>query len=182
MKTLFAFLALGLALLAPAAAEPHITGLEVAFDDVRVLLDFRLEEAFDQRFLERLEAGLPSGFVYRFQIVRARKVWFDNTLASGTLEVMATYDAVKQEYLVNYRQEGKLVRSRLVRNLEELEQAMTRFESEPVLSTEKIQGRRRLRMRMRAELGPKTLLLLIPSKITTPWVETPLFDLPVPAP
>lgn len=175
MRIALSYLWLALFLLAPAFAEPRIRDLQVTVDGGRALLSFDLMDAVDERFVERVESGLPTSFVYRFQLIRGRRRWFDSKVESNTLEVIATYDAVRQQYLVNYRFGGKLVKSRMVRDLTELEQAMTHFEQEPIFNLEEVPGQWRLRVRARAEFGSKTILLLIPSKITTDWVESERF-------
>ena len=84
------------------------------------------------------------------------------------------YNAVSQEYLVNFKREGKLVESRLVRHLPELEAAMTRFERVPVFRLDDDE-RGRLLVKARAELGSRTLLSFIPVNVTTDWAESRKF-------
>lgn len=172
-------LALGVLMLASAVEdEPRIRDLALALDGQRATVSFRLADACDQRFVERVQSGLPTAFVYRFQLIKNRRWWFDKTLETQTLQVVAMYDALRREYLVNYKIDGKLVRSRMVRSLEALEEAMTRFEGEPVFHLQGAPEDARLRVRMRAELGSRTLFSLIPSRVTTPWVESRRFRLP----
>lgn len=166
-------------LLASAADdEPRIRDLGITLDGQRALVSFQLAGAFDPRFVERVQSGLPSAFVYRFQLVKDRRWWFDKAQDTKTLQVVAMYDALRREYLVNYKIDGKLVRSRMVRDLEALEEAMARFEAEPIFQLQAAPAEARLRIRMRAELGSRTLFSLIPSRVTTPWVESRRFRLP----
>ena len=55
----------------------------------------------------------------------------------------------------------------MVRELDELEAVMTRIEALPVMSLAGLNPGRMVRLRARAELGSRTLLAIIPSKITT---------------
>lgn len=150
--------------------------------DHHILLSFVLEGAFDDEVRRRIDSGLPTGFRFRLHLTRDRKRWFDNDLASSDLRVVANYNAVTREYLINYMQDGLLVKSRVVRDPDELEHAMTHFERFPVFALSSIppgSKDRRVRVRIRAELGAKTFLLLIPTAITTDWAESPRFR-PVP--
>ena len=65
---------------------------------------------------ERIESGLPTGFIYELELARDRKRWWDDGLARARLEVVAMYNAVTREYLVNTKQDGKLIDSRTVRD------------------------------------------------------------------
>lgn len=183
MKVACWLVGIGLLLAAPVAqAEPRVVGLEVEVEDNQVLLSFRLDGALDERFLERVESGLPTGVVYRFELQGDRKRWFDKTLKRSTLQVVAMYDAIEEEYLVNLKLDGKLVESRMVRDLEELARVLTRFERVPVFGLQDVPRRWRLQVRLRAELGSKTILSMIPAKIHTDWIASAKFRSPNPLP
>lgn len=169
-----------LALLVPgaAAADPRIRGLDVDLDGHRVLLDFRLENGFDRETAERVASGLATTFEYEFELLRDRKRWFDRPLLSASLQVVAMFDAVSQEYLVNYKLDGKLVESRMVRSLDDLRQAMTRFEDLPVFSLASLPHRWRLLVKVRALLGSRTVFSLVPTRVTTDWQESEKFWAP----
>lgn len=163
----------------PLGAEPRISDFEVHLDGRQALLSFELLEATGERFLKRVESGLPTGFEFQFELVRQRPRWFDRTVETATLQVVAMYDALEREYLVNYKLGGKLMRSRMVRDLDELEEAMTRFEREPIFDLDGVPADWRLRIRVRAELGSKTIFSLIPARIATDWVESQRFRAPL---
>jgi hypothetical protein len=174
-------LALWSLLLVPAAAaadNAHLELLEVSLDGPRVLASFRLEGAFDQEVRERLESGLGVGFTYQFRLLRDRRRWWDKRLDRNELEVTASYDAVTHEYLVNLKQDDKLIDSHSVRSAEEVEVAMTRFERFPVFLLEDVNPEARLQVKVRADLGPGTFLAFIPTRITTDWVTSAKFRPP----
>ena len=89
--------------------------------------------------------------------------------------MVAKFNAVTQEYLVNFRQDGKLVESRVVRERDELERVMTRFSRLPLFNLEDVNPEGRLTIKARADLGSKTVLLLIPKTVTTDWVQSRKF-------
>lgn len=172
-------LVFGLALLASGAtAEPHVERFEVEVRNQRAYLSFHLAEALDERFHERLESGLPTAFVFEMELQSQRRLWFDKTLQTHELQVIAMYDALEREYLVNYKLAGKLVESRMVDDLDELGRAMTRLDDVPAFDLSGVSPRQRLRVRLRAQLGAKTMLSLIPTTITTDWVESERLRLP----
>jgi hypothetical protein len=164
--------------LAPPAQAADLTLAQPAVVDARIQLTFQLQDAFDQRLVARLDSGLPTGFTYRFVVMRDRKHWWDAKLEETTLEVVAMYNAVGNEYLVNFKQDGRMVESRLARNRAELEAAMSRFERVPLFAAEGLPRGERLLVKGRAELGTRTLFSFIPVDIETDWAESRKFRLP----
>ena len=158
----------------------QVTDLEVDLGESRLQVSFGLDGGFDEELLERIEAGLPTGFTYQFKLVRPLRGWFDRSLASSQLEVVGMYNAVTHEYSVNYKHNGKLTISRVVNDREELETALTRFEDFAPFPIEELTPRKQVRLRVRAALGSRNLLLLIPTTVHTGWAESERFLLSEP--
>lgn len=175
--TLSAFLFFG-----SSADKPHLTELQVALEGRRIEASFELVNAFTDELFERIQTGLASGFTYQFVLTRDQKRWFDNRLETSTLEVTAMYNAVTREYLVNYKQDGKLIDSRIALDRDELERAMTRFAGLTLFHLGDISPNKRLSVRARVELGSKTTLLIIPTRVKTDWVRSRRFRLPADLP
>jgi hypothetical protein len=108
-----------------AVAEAEISQIKIDLDGGRVLTSFTLRHAFNHRFSERVDSGLPTAILYRFVLDRDRKHWWDQKLREGTLEVVAMYDAVARAYTVHYKLDDKLIESRTIRDRKSLEEAMT---------------------------------------------------------
>jgi Domain of unknown function (DUF4390) len=165
---------------AQARADARITDFQVALDGGQVLASLTLSRAFDRHFVARLDSGLPTAIVYRFELDVDRRNWWDPRLRSASLEIEALYDALSRIYTVRFRLDDKLIESRTVHDRGTLEAAMTHIERLPVFSLGGIHERKRMLLRARAELGSRTLLSFIPVLITTEWVESPKFRLPEP--
>src|SRR6185436_436199 len=103
-----------------AADDPRIEGLHISREGDRVLASFALQDAFDQRLESRLESGLPTSILYRLELHRDRKRWYDRRLEENTLEVVAVYDAVARTYTIHYKLDDKLIESRTVRERQEV--------------------------------------------------------------
>jgi len=178
MRLLSPLLGLCLALspgLVAAGDDASVSTPRVEVDGNRALVGFDLEGAFDQRFVERLQSGLPTGVVYRLELLKDRKRWYDRPLAETDLQVVAMYDAISREYLVNHKLGGELVQSRSVDNLADLEREMTRIRDLPAFSLDGLPRSWRLLVRVRAELGSRTILSFIPAKVQTDWSESRKF-------
>lgn len=166
---------------ADVRSEPaRVTDFQLEVEESQVRISFQLSDAFTEDFLRRVDSGVPTGFVFEFELVRDRKSWFDSNVASGTLRVDAMYNAVTREYLINYKQDGNLVESRVVREPDELQRAMTEFADFLIFAVEGKAARQRLRVRVRAVLGTRMFLFFIPRTQSTPWVESPRFQIQSP--
>ena len=95
------FLCLALFLLvapaAPAAtAGPRVGELSIVIAGGQVLVSFELEGGFTPELTQRMESGLPTGFVYELELSRARQWWdasVDSLYACSTISVPALISA-----------------------------------------------------------------------------------------
>jgi Domain of unknown function (DUF4390) len=161
-----------------ATGDPRIQGLHVALEGDRVLASFALQGAFDRRLSSRLESGLPTSILYRLELHRDRKRWYDRRLEENTLEVVAAYDAVARTYTVHYKLDDKLIESRTVRERQEVQDAMTHLGPLPVFSLEQVRERGRILVKVRAELGSRTFLSFIPVTVASDWAESNKLRIP----
>ena len=160
---------------APAMAKSaRIGDLLVQREGERLLVSFQLADAFDDSLIERIETGLPTGFTYHIKLERLRRYWWNRRFHRSQLEVIAMYNALTREYLVNYKQDGRLIDSRVVKSRDELRRAMTMLHALPVYSLDQPRSGRWV-VRVRAELGSRTVLLLFPTTRHTAWAESPTF-------
>ena len=151
-----------------------IAALSVVRDGAALLVSFRLDRALDERTWEKIESGLPTGFTYDIEVQRLRRRWFDKRIGATRLQVVAMYNALTREYLVNFKRDGELYASRVVTSAADLERALTVFEKLPSIEFEDDQAGRFV-LRVRAELRSRTRLGLIPDRVHTAWVETSPF-------
>jgi hypothetical protein len=183
MKAILAILALGGFFLLASSAQAdnaRISPITVSVDGDRVLATFALRDGFDRRLRSRVESGLPTSILYRIELHRDRKRWYDRRLRESTLEVTAIYDAVARVYNVHFKLDGKLIESRTVHDLKAVEEAMTLIGPLPVLQVTGIPSPWRLVLKVQAEMGTRTILSFIPVTINTDWKESPKFHTPGP--
>jgi len=169
---------LPLLLFAGGAPEAELINLRTETANGVLSASFELANAFGPVVIERIHSGLATGFVYQFEIARVRRWWWDNKVVGAELEVLVMYNAVSREYLVNFKQDGKLIDSRLARERGELEAAMTRIDDLPVFPLEGLPRGPSLQLRVRARIGSRTILAVIPSDVNTGWSVSVPFVLP----
>lgn len=159
----------------PTFADTRIQSPRVRVEGAQALLSLTLEGPLGHRFEERLASGLPTALLYRFELHRDRKRWWDQKLRGATLEITAMYDAVSRTYAVHYRLDDKLIESRTLRDRPGLEGALRRVEGLPVFDLSELPPGERLLVKAQAELGSRTLLSFIPVSIETDWEESNKF-------
>jgi hypothetical protein len=178
LRALFVAGALVSLLLAPRPAaaapsgEPRIRDLSIVYDGGQVLASFRLDGGFTPHVLDRIESGLPTTLAYELELDRDRKRWWDDSLDSTRLEVVAMFNAVTREYLVNTKLGGKLIDSETLHDPGDLERAMTRFTALPVFPLQHPDAHERYLLRVRVELGMGHVIYFVPVLHTTDWVES----------
>lgn len=157
-----------------AASDPHIEDLSAIADGPAVSVHFTLADAFQSdETTQALQSGLPTSFTYVVEIFRDRPNWFDEGIGRSRIEVIATFNSVTREYLLNYRRDRKLVRSETFSNIETLEKRMTTIDEADLFDI----GQRRpykIKVRVKADLRRGWLLYLVPWEVSTRWKEVRL--------
>ena len=153
------------------AADPKIEHLTASANGHQVSVRFSLSHLFDrEELLQALQSGAPTGITYVVEIYHDRPNWFDEGIARTRLEIIATFNSVTREYLLNYRRDRRLVRSEVFSDLAALEHRMTTIDEPSLFDI----GHRRpykLKVRAKADLSRGWLLYFIPWDVSTRWRE-----------
>ena len=178
----FGVLFFGLATAASASPDPHIQELSAIANASRVTVHFTLADGFEnEETTKALESGLPTSFTYVVEIFRDRPNWFDEGIGRSHIEVIATFNSVTREYLLNYRRDRRLVKSETFTDVAALQKRMTTIDEPDLFDI----GQRRpykIKVRVRADLRRGWLLYLIPWEVSTRWKETRVQSTEVPKP
>jgi hypothetical protein len=130
-----------------------------------------MASAFDnEETTQALQSGLPTSFTYVVEIFRDRPRWFDEGIARTRIEVIATFNSLTREYLLNYRRDRHLVRSETFTDLAALVKRMTSIEETDLFDI----GERKpwkLKVRVKADLMRGWLMYVIPWEVSTRWRE-----------
>lgn len=173
MRTLVFTLTFALFASAAVAADrdPDIRNLSAVANSGAVSVRFNLTNAFaDHDLVHELQSGLPTGFSYIVEIFHDRPRWFDEGISRARIEVVATFNSVTREYLLNYRRDRKLVRSESFNDLESLERRMTAID-EPNLFPIGERRPYKLKVRVKADFGRHFVFYLLPLSNSTRWRE-----------
>lgn len=148
--------------------EPRIEHLAASAANGSVSVHFSLTNAFRDETLQSLQSGVPTSLTYVVEIFRDRPHWFDEGIARARIEVIATFNSVTREYLLNYRRDRRLVRSEVFSDLAALERRMTTID-EPSLFDIGHRKPYKLKVRAKADLMRGWLLYFIPWDMSTRW-------------
>lgn len=151
------------------AADPAIDTLIAKAANHQVSVRFTMAHAFDRaETIQGLQSGVPTTLTYIVEIFRDRPLWFDEGISRERIEVIATFNSLTREYLLNYRRDHKLVRSETFNDLPSLQRAMTTIDESNLFDI----GKRppyKLRVRVKADLMRGWLLYFIPWEFSTRW-------------
>jgi hypothetical protein len=152
-----------------AAADAKIQNLVATATNGEVSVRFGMANAFaDEQRVQALQSGLATSITYVIEIFRDRPNWFDEGIQRSRIEVIATFNSVTREYLLNYRRDERLVRSETFTDLQALLRRMTSID-EPSLFTIGERRPYKLKVRVKADLGRGWLLYIIPWQSSTHW-------------
>jgi len=165
LRWLFLYLLPAVAL----AADPSIENLSAAAANGKVTVHFRLANGFERpETIQQLQSGIPTAFTYVVEIYRDRPNWFDEGIARSHIEIIASFNSVTREYLLNYRRDRMLVRSETFTDLATLEARMTTID-EPDLFDIDTRRPYKLKVRAKADFMRDWLLYFIPREMSTHW-------------
>jgi hypothetical protein len=154
-----------------SAADAKIQNLTATAAAGEVSVRFTMANGFaDEQRVQALQSGLATSITYVVEIFRDRPNWFDEGIQRSRIEVVATFNSVTREYLLNYRRDERLVRSETFSDLQALLKRMTTID-EPSLFTIGERRPYKLKVRAKADLGRGWLLYIIPWQSSTHWRE-----------
>ena len=176
MRALLLTALLALVTASAEARDPSIRNLSASATRGQVSVHFSLEGGFsDPQTLEGLQSGVPTGFTYLIEIYRDRPNWFDDGIARARLEIIATFNSVTREYLLNFRRDRRLVHTETFTDFAALQQRMTTID-EPSLFNIGHARAYKMRVRVKADVSRGVLLYFIPWDVSTHWRVTRVKD------
>jgi transposase len=157
-------------LVGPALADdPTMETLSAKAMNRQISVHFTMAHAFDrEQTIQGLKSGVPTTLTYVVEIFRDRPHWFDEGISRSRIEVVATFNSLTREYLLNYRRDHKLIRSETFSDLAALQRAMTTID-EPNLFDIGKRPPYKLKVRVKADLMRGWLLYVIPWEFSTRW-------------
>jgi hypothetical protein len=156
-----ALVAVVFALSAVLRAEQNVHVTPLARDG-RVLVTFRLSNAFDDDIRTAIHSGLTITFVYDIELRRGTSLWVDRTMASATVMATVRYDNLTRRYYVTRRGDGRLERADTVDREDVAREWLTSFDKLPLFSSGILQRNAEYYVRIRAHTMPRNASFVWP--------------------
>ena len=150
------------ALTAPvvAAQTLHVTPLP---RDGRVLVTFKLANAFTDEIRAAIHSGLTISFVYRIDLKRSSALWLDSTLASTEITATVRYDNLTRVYHVTRMQDGRIERAETTEREDDARAWLTAdFDKLPLFSSAALEANSEYYVRVRAHTTPRNASFVWP--------------------
>ncbi len=162
MRRGLAILLLAGALTAPVAAAQTLQVTPLPRDG-RVLVTFKLANAFTDEIRAAIHSGLTISFVYRVELKRSSALWLDSTIASTEIAATVRYDNLTRVYHVTRMQDGRIERAETTEREEDARAWLTAdFDKLPLFSSAALEANSEYYVRVRAHTTPRNASFVWP--------------------
>jgi uncharacterized protein DUF4390 len=134
--------------------------------DGRVLVSFRLADAFTDDVRAAVHSGLTISFVYDVDLKRSSSLWLDRTIASTEVTATVRYDNLTRRYHVTRMLDGRIERASHTEREEDARAWLTtEFDRLPLFSSARLEANSEYYVRVRAHTTPRN------AAFVWPWVR-----------
>ena len=145
---------------APAGAQTiQVTPLT---RDDRVLVSFRLTDAFNEDVRTAIHSGLTITFTYDVELKRGAALWVDRTMASSTVSANVRFDNLTRRYHVTRRWDGRMDRVEVLEREEDVRDWLTSFDKLSLFSNATLEPNAEYYLRVRARTSPRNATFVWP--------------------
>ena len=131
--------------------------------DGRVLVTFKLADAFTDEIRAAIHSGLTISFVYRVELKRSSALWLDSTIASTEIAATVRYDNLTRVYHVTRMQDGRIERAETTEREEDARAWLTSdFDKLPLFSSAALEANSEYYVRVRAHTTPRNASFVWP--------------------
>jgi hypothetical protein len=155
----FALLLLLLAADAAFAQTIHVAPLA---RDGRVLVTFRLSDAFNEDVRTAVHSGLTITFVYEVELKRTTTLWVDRTVAAASVTAGVRYDNLTRRYHVTRKEDGRIDRAETTDSEEVARNWLTDFDKLPLFRSDRLERNGEYYLRVRAHTTPRNASFVWP--------------------
>jgi hypothetical protein len=130
--------------------------------DDRVLVTFRLSDAFTEDVRAAVHSGLTISFIYDVELRRGASLWIDRTMASSTVSASVRYDNLARRYHVTRRWDGRMERAEVLEREEDVRDWLTSFDKLSLFSNAALERNAEYYLRVRARTTPRNATFVWP--------------------
>ena len=131
--------------------------------DGRVLVSFKLADAFTDEIRSAVHSGLTISFVYRIDLKRSSALWLDSTIASAEITATVRYDNLTRRYQLTRMQDGRIESAKETEREEDAQAWLTAdFDKLPLFSSAALEANSEYYVRVRAHTTPRNASFVWP--------------------
>ena len=130
--------------------------------DGRVLVSFRLTDAFSEEVRAAIHSGMTITFVYDVQLKRSSAFWVDRTIDAATVTATVKYDNLTRRYLVTRTQDGRTEIADSIDSEDIARDWLTEFDKLPLFSSVGLEPNGEYYLRVRAHTTPRNASFVWP--------------------
>jgi Domain of unknown function (DUF4390) len=145
---------------APAIAQ-SIQVTPLTRDD-RVLVTFKLTDAFNEDVRAAIHSGLTITFIYDVELKRGASLWIDRTMAASTVTAAVRYDNLARRYHVTRRWDGRMENVEVLEREEDVRHWLTSFDKLSLFSNAALEPNAEYYLRVRARTTPRNATFVWP--------------------
>jgi hypothetical protein len=153
---------LALILLPCAAARAQTIQVTPLTRDDRVLVTFRLTDAFNEDVRSAIHSGLTITFTYDVELKRGASLWIDRTMASTQVAATVRYDNLTRRYHVTRRWDGRMDKVEVLEREEDVRDWLTTFDKLSLFSNTTLEPNAEYYLRVRARTSPRNATFVWP--------------------
>jgi len=130
--------------------------------DGRLLVSFRLTDAFSDEVKTAIHSGLTITFVYDIELRRGSTMWVDRTIASALITATVRYDNLTRRYYLTRMEDGRIERADTTEDEDLVRDRLTVFDKLPLFSTTGLERNTDYYVRIRAHTTPRNASFVWP--------------------
>ncbi len=146
----------------PAAAQSlKVTPLT---REGRVLVSFRLDDAFNDQVRAAIHSGMNISFVYDVELKRSSSLWLDPTIGAARVSASVRFDNLTRRYHLTLMRDGRIEEAQTFDKEEDVRTRLTEFDKLPLFSSTALEANAEYYLRVRAHTTPRNASFVWPWK------------------
>lgn len=162
----------------PSARGAEISDLNLLIKNDKVLVSFRMTDAFPDDIGRAIASGLPVSFRYTIQLRRPRTAWMDQRVVSRKIDTTVTYDNLTERYKLSRDIDGEIEATEVVVDPNQMTRFMTTVENLELFDAPLLEPNQEYYVRVKGVVKERNLFLFIPWDVGSDWEKAYFTYLP----
>lgn len=144
----------------------------------KIVVSFRMSDAFGEEVERAVASGLPISFRYTVQLKKVRTLWLNKNVATRHLRTTVSYDNLTERYRLSREIDGDIESTDVVSDPEAMRRFMVSFEAMELFDTSLLEPNGEYYLRVKGVIRDRNLFLFIPWDVGSRWEKSYFTYLP----